>query len=329
MNTKKENKFVLPLDVMKDGREYESLKDCKGLHFDIATEMQRSLLEIEKARGRHAICYLGNVIKGGIDASINGKDDLPFAEMIMQIPKEVKEIDIVLVTAGGLADQVSKFVTILRPRFDKVNFILLDKAMSAGTIFIMSGDEIVMSKNSHFGPIDPQIQKKDGMLKPAQAIIVALNDIKRRGDALKAMGKPIPWTDVVVLKNLDLLDFGMAITASQHSADLVRDYLVRYKFREWRIHSKGNPVSDEERVKRASEIAQKLCDHGKWKSHGHAIYMDEAEQECKLKIIHAESIPGLEKAMRRMWALCCFVFDKTNISKLFISDNYKVLFTKN
>ena len=36
--------------------------------------------------------------------------------------------------------------------------------MSAGTIFIMAGDEIIMSNQSQIGPVDPQVRTKSGNL---------------------------------------------------------------------------------------------------------------------------------------------------------------------
>lgn len=38
--------------------------------------------------------------------------------MVNSVPVDVKEVDVVLVTPGGLANQVNTFVTALRPRFD-------------------------------------------------------------------------------------------------------------------------------------------------------------------------------------------------------------------
>ena len=166
------------LDVMEDGREFESLIKYQYNNLNILGEIRRSISEIQKARGKSCICYIANVLHSNINNSIDGTDDLPFNEMVNSVPNSIKEIDVVLVTPGGLANQVNNFVNALRPRFDKVNFIVLNMAMSAGTIFIMSGDEIIMSKQSKFGPIDPQIPNREGRFVPAQSILVALEDIK-------------------------------------------------------------------------------------------------------------------------------------------------------
>ena len=78
---------------------------------------------------------------------------------------------------ADLLGQVDKFVNALRARFKVVSFILPNVAMSAGTIFIMSGDEIIMHARSFFGPIDPQVPNKDGVFVPAQTLRALIDDI--------------------------------------------------------------------------------------------------------------------------------------------------------
>lgn len=316
-----------PLDVMQEGREFESLLSFQFPNLNLVDEIRRSMKEISSARkGIPCLCYVANVVNSPKGVSIDGTDDLPFAEMVASVPIEVKEVDIVLVTPGGLANQVSNFVHTLRPRFDKVNFILLNMAMSAGTIFIMSGDEIIMSPQSKFGPIDPQIPSRDGRFIPAQSILVAVEDIKKRGqDAISKGSKP-DWTDIQLLNNLDLRMIGEALTASNYSIQMTKDFLEKYKFKNWTEHLETHtPVSPEERKTTASDIANILCDHKLWKSHGHFINREAAWSQCHLKIVHSEDIPNLDRAMRRMWALFYWIFDSTPINKLFVSDNYCII----
>ncbi|MGO9413478.1 MAG: SDH family Clp fold serine proteinase [Spirochaetia bacterium] len=122
---------------------------------------------------------MANVVNPNIKASIsiNAEDELPFDELISSIDAAKEEVDILLVTPGGSAQQVDKFVNALRARFKVVSFILPNVAMSAGTIFIMSGDEIIMHARSFFGPIDPQVPNKDGVFVPAQTLRALIDDI--------------------------------------------------------------------------------------------------------------------------------------------------------
>ena len=313
------------LDIMKDGNEFESLLGYQYQNLNVVDEIRRSIGEIEATRNNTVLCYVANVIRPNINNSIDGSDDLPFTEMVNSVPNDVKEVDIVLVTPGGLANQVNNFVNILRPRFDKVNFIVLNMAMSAGTIFIMSGDEIVMSKQSKFGPIDPQIPNREGRFVPAQSILVALEDIKRRGEEKIKKHEQPDWTDIQLLKNIDLRDIGSAQSASQYSIDIVKDFLIKYKFKSWEKHSDGMPVTKHDKEERAMRIANLLCSHSEWKSHGHAINREIAMNVCRLQITHSESIEGLDRAMRRMWALFYWLFENTPMVKIFVSNQYCII----
>jgi len=244
--------------------------------------------------------------------------------MVESIPADVKAIDIILVTPGGSAQQVAKFVDKLRPRFDHISFILPDIAMSAGTIFVMSGDDIIMDSRAYIGPVDPQIPDKNGMYVPAQAILTLIREIQERGEEFIKKGQNPPWTDLQILRQIDGKEIGNAISASEYSIELVETYLYKYKFRHWTQHSNGTQVTDEEKQKRAREIAELLCDHSEWKTHSRGINREIAWEVCKLKITHPEDIEGLQSAIRKFWALIYWVFENTPIFKIFMSENYSI-----
>lgn len=249
-----------------------------------------------------------------------------FQKMVNSIPEHIKEIDILLVTPGGSAQQVAKFVDKLRPRFEKVSFIIPNVAMSAGTIFVMSGNEIIMDPQSYIGPIDPQIPNRDGAYIPAQAILTLVEDIQQRGQTQIDQGKSPQWTDLQLLRQTDARDIGNAINASKYSIDLVTEYLYLYKFADWNVHaSTGNPVTPEEKKARSKEIAELLCAHSLWKSHGRGINRHDVKNTCRIEITHTETIQGLERATRRFWAFLYWAFGATNIYKMFISENYCII----
>lgn len=310
------------LDVMQDGREFESLFSYRYPNINIMLELRRCISEIEEIRHHPVVCYIADVLKGKPFSSIEHMDDLPFKEMIENVPANETEIDIVLVTRGGDPDQINSFVSVLRPRFERVNFILLDKAMSAGTMFIMSGDEIIMSPQSKFGPIDPQVQNNIGRYVPAQSLLLALDDIRKRGEERIIQGMQPLWTDLQLLNQIDVRDIGVAKIASQHSIDMVAHFLANYKFLSWNNHADGREVTRREKEQRANRIAALLCKHSHWKSHGYTINRDIAESVLQLKITHSESIEGLDRAMRRMWAVIFWIFESTPYTKFLISNNY-------
>lgn len=315
------------LDVMVDGKEYESLIAHPNVDVNLGKELLRGIKEIEAARGRRLITYIANVVNPRIKQSkaIDNTDDLPFSEMISQIPSDITEVDVLIVTPGGLAQQVAKFVDKLRSRFKDIAFILPNIAMSAGTIWVMSGDEIIMNSNSFIGPIDPQVPNKDGRFLPAQALITLVKEIQDRGEKKIKAGLNPDWTDLQILRQIDAKELGDAINASNFSIELVENYLHDYKFRSWIKHSDGRPVTVEEKRSRAKEIASLLCDHSTWKTHSRGITREVAWDLCKLKITHAENISDLDRSLRRFWALLYWVFENTSIYKIFMSQEYCIL----
>jgi ATP-dependent protease ClpP protease subunit len=312
------------LDIMVDGREFESLLNYQIINRNIKEEIVKSILEVENIRKRPVICYMANTVNPNIKAitSINAEDDLPINELISSIDSRFKEIDVVIETTGGSAQQVDKIVNALRPRFDNVSFILPSSAMSAGSILIMSGDEIIMNSKSCFGPIDPQVVGKNGQFVPAQSIIELINEIQVRGQELLNKRQNPLWTDIQILNNIDPKEIGNALSGSDYSVGLVHRYLRDYKFKNWKNHSDGREVTDNDRETIALKIANDLCNHKYWKAHGHGITRDMAETILKLKITKAESVEGLDKAIRRMWALFYWIFESTKVYKLFVSSNY-------
>lgn len=322
------------LDNMRDGDEYSSIVPLMvRKDFDLRAEIMKSIKEIEDIRGNKLICYLANMTNAEVQnapISIDASDDLPFYEMLESIDKREKKLDIVLVTPGGSIEKVDHYVSIIRSRFEEVNFILPYMAMSAGTVFSMSGDEIIMDKRACIGPIDPQVVSKDGRYVPAQAIFTLLEDIKNRGEEAIKQKKNPDWTDLQILKNLDPKEIGRASSASKLSIELVHEYLTKYKFRKWNTHeSSGAIVTEDEKTKRANEIAEILCSHSLWKSHSRGITREMAKDICKLKISNPEDTPLLERAIRRFWALLSWAFEKTPIYKIYISDNYSIFKSKN
>src|SRR5262249_42703374 len=141
-------------------------------------------------------------------------DHLPFVEMIAGVAPEARAVDVFLATPGGSGQQVTQFVEALRGRFDSVEFIVPYKAMSAGTLWALSGDRIWMDGRAYLGPIDPQVTGKDGNFVPAQALLTLLNMIQGAGQDALSKGQQPPWSYVVLLKEMDQRQLGAALTGS-------------------------------------------------------------------------------------------------------------------
>lgn len=311
------------LDRMQLGNEYGSIVSLRPSSGDLVPETRRAIQEIEAVRGRRCLCYVANVIKDITDTSIHPSDHLPFNEMVEKIPEGINDIDVFLVTPGGYAEQVTQFVDALRSHFNSVEFILPYKAMSAGTLWALSGEEIWMDRRAFIGPVDPQVRASDGSLIPAQSLLTLLREIQNSGAAAMSKKENIPWAMIRLLDSMDHRQLGHAISSTEYVINIAADYLEKYKFSRWSTHSTtGAAVTLEERHDRALEVAKAICDNKRWKAHGHAINRDTAYSELKIKVKKIEDIPGLERVVRRLWALFCYVFDKSSSAKIMISNEY-------
>ncbi len=319
--------FVRSLfDEMQDGNEYQSIVDKKlPPGSNLIDDVCHGITAIEALRKRPCLLYVGNVVKKDEgESSIDSSDDLPFREMVAKVPADQRSVDIFLATRGGVAQQVSNFVNCLRARFDEVHFLIPSFCMSAGTLFALSGDYIWMTERSCLGPIDPQVPTAGGRYVPAQALLLLIAEIQRQGDEARAKGLPVPWAYVRVIDTMDKKELAEALTASQYSQAMAAQFLQKFKFRRWTVKETSQvPVSEEDRIQRAAEIAAALGSHDRWKSHGHAISRDVLSKELNLKIDHPDA--ALNRAMMRLWAVLTYVVDKTPIVKLLCSSTYRYM----
>ena len=209
---------------------------------------------------------LENIVKNAVELFQDKKD----------------RIAIILDTAGGYVEVVEHMVHVIRKHYAEVYFLVPDRAMSAGTVFVMAGDQIFMNYSSCLGPIDPQIEK-DGKFVPALSY---LNQYKLLYE--KAESGQLNTAELVLLNNLDPGELYQFEQARLLSCDLLTNWLSTYKFKDWEVHSStGKPVTLEEKKARAEEIAEILSDQQRWRSHGRMISRDtltSTSEKLRLKI---------------------------------------------
>ena len=190
------------------------------------------------------------------------------------------ELNIILNTPGGVVEAVEKMVEINRYHFKTVNFIVPDMAMSAGTIFCMSGDNIYMDYSSSLGPIDPQVKNDNGMWVPALGYLDKYEEL-----VCKSIDNVISGVEFARFQNIDLAELSRYEQAKELSISLLNEWLVEYKFKDWNVHSTtGKKVSKRQKVARAKKIGEMLMDNKLWGSHGRMISMKTLIEKVKLKI---------------------------------------------
>ena len=212
---------------------------------------------------------------------ILGNLDLNLRRAVESIPTANKrsKAAVIVDTEGGVVEVVERMVGILRYHFSELHFIIPDRAMSAGTIFAMSGDAVWMDYFSCLGPIDPQIER-DGKLVPALSYVVQFEQLVR-----KSLAGEISPAELILLQKLDLGDLHFYEQARNLSIDLLVEWLSRYKFKDWhRTETRKVEVDDATRQARAKEIAEALSDNTRWKTHGRPITMKVLTEQLNLRI---------------------------------------------
>lgn len=219
-------------------------------------------------------------------------------EKLSQRPEKRNALAIFLTTPGGQAEAVEKLVEVVRHHYDLVYFVVPIAAMSAGTIFCLSGDKIYMDYSSSLGPIDPQVpDREDKFLVPALGHIDKVNAIIE-----KSANNTITPVEFEWLMKQDLAMLRFYEQAKDLSIALLKKWLVQYKFKDWLTHRTNNPgapVTRDEKEARAKEIAELLSNNVHWHSHGRMIGMRTLRDLCRLDIDDYGLDADLQKAVRR------------------------------
>jgi hypothetical protein len=236
--------------------------------------LSEKLLEIEKKFQADVFTYYGPIVDG------NESTILEIIEDLTNDTDKKDKLLVILTTTGGSAIAVERYVNIIRKHYNEVSFIIPDYAYSAGTIFCMSGDDIYMDYSSVLGPIDPQVRNKEGRWVAAMGYLDKVNELID-----KAKKGSLTQAEFLILKDIDLAELREYEQAKELTIDLLKKWLVKYKFKNWNNHtSSGQKVTEEEKIERAKKIADELSNNKTWKSHGRPINIEILEKTLNLKI---------------------------------------------
>ena len=281
---------------------------------DLLAERKKQLTRIAQHRKRDILVYAadGNKARQGALIGIDNSDLLPIIDQVSNLTGNA--IDVVLETGGGSGETAEDIVRLLYGRYKSVAFIIPGMAKSAGTNMVMAGDEILMEPSSSLGPIDAQIQW-EGKVFSAEAFLVGLESIKAEVNKTNSLNRAY----IPILQRISPGEIQHAQNALEFAKVLVTQWLKEHKFANWnvhRTHDPGTPVTPEQKEQRAKEIADKLCDHSKWLSHGRSIKIPDL-QSIGLEINDYTRDPELADAIRRYQVLLQMTFDSTGIYKLY------------
>ena len=224
--------------------------------------------------------------------------DLRLRDVVKVMGEKRGSLVVILDTPGGVVEVVQRMVATIRAFFQKVTVIVPDRAMSAGTIFALSADRILMDYFSCLGPIDPQIEK-EGRLIPALAYLSQYNRLVE-----KSKSASLSTAEYALLSKLDLGELYQFEQARELSIELLIEWLSKYKFKRWqKTESRGLKVDTKFKRERAKQIADLLNNVDRWHSHGRGIDMETLRSEVGLRIEDVRECARTAKLVERYTTL--------------------------
>jgi hypothetical protein len=276
----------------------------------IKEELNKRLVELEKHFDSDVIFFYGPIAPEFV------KTFRDFVEKLKEELKKNERLTLILNTSGGSVETVEKFVEIIRYHYKEVYFVVPDFALSAGTIFCMSGDKIFMDYSSALGPIDPQVYNGKNWV-PALGYLDQVEKLIE-----KARNNTLTNAEFAILQNQDLATLSAYEQAKNLTITLLKEWLVEYKFRNWQKHKDGSDVTGEEKEQRAEEIAGLLGDNKIWHSHGRMIGINRLKKFLKLKIEDYSRENALRTKIRSYNDMIVNYISKNNYSFFLHSKNW-------
>jgi len=257
--------------------------------------------EIEAHRQRplmvYATKFLGQLPLGISAPNFIDLEDIDgFTDMVNSIDNG-KSIDVLLHSPGGKPDATERIVSILRNKFDEVNFLIPHSAYSAATMLALSGDHIILHSSASLGPIDPQI---NGV--PARSIKRGFEKIKEKisSEGPESLPAYIPLIEKYSIELLELCE-----DSERLSKELVSEWLEKYMFKDLA------GVEKNQIIKNAVEY---FSDYDKHLLHSRPLSMEKIK-ELRLKIELADK--KLEELLWESYILINGFFNLTTFVKLF------------
>lgn len=215
--------------------------------------------------GRPTILYATDWLAGSTPLSSITLEDM---QAMMEVCRGLQgpDLDLIIHSPGGSAEATASIVKYLRKKFDRIRVHVPLAAMSAGTMWALAGDVIVMGKHSQLGPIDPQFfRPTEQRYAPARAIIEQFERAKRESAENPAVLGA--WYPILQQYGTSLIE--ECENAEKLAKDLVAEWLAAYMFRD----------DKESGPQRAADVAAFFGDYSIHRSHGLGIDREKARAQ--------------------------------------------------
>jgi len=262
----------------------------------VSEQLRKNAVELERVMNSHVLTWWGP-IQPPVDQLIRQAIE----HRVKQRPKRSR-LTVVLQTPGGYIETAERMANIFRKHYSWVAFMVPNQAMSAGTVLVMAGDEIWMNYFSTLGPIDPQVERRDSRegLIPALGYLAKYEELvqKSRDGVLTSAEAAF------FVQNFDAAELFSYEQARKLSVELLKAWLVKYKFKNWKkTKTHRRIVTPKMKKQRAKEIGNKLCNTEKWYSHSRGITMQVLKRDLKLRIEDIDEKIEIENALDNYYEL--------------------------
>jgi hypothetical protein len=245
----------------------------------VERQLADRLAAIEGCMQADAVAYVGPIAEIGHEVLRSAIEALHGPGRRTPKPK----IAVVLETTGGYMESAERLARLFRHHYRRVEFVVPDFAMSAGTVLVMSGDAIHMDYSAILGPIDPQVPRPGG----TGEFIPALGYLEQFARLVKKSerGELTTAELLYMIQSFNPAELYRYEQERELSVELLKQWLVKFKFKNWRsTATHGRPVNRKMKVERAEQIARRLNDTSHWHSHGRGIPMETLQRDLKLVI---------------------------------------------
>lgn len=283
-------------------------------------EMQDLIKKYNHETGRTLFVYSSDTSKArlnhpAVDVQLNMDDYHTIQDLLKGVDNT--KLDFYIETPGGSGEAAEEIARFLHSKFDEISFVIAGEAKSAGTILVLSGDEIYMSESGSLGPIDAQV-------RVGRTVVSAYNYIKwledKRAEAQKGRLNPV---DLTIIAQVSPGEIGQVEQALDFAKKLVIGWLPVRKFRNWTFtRDRKIPVTQDMKEARAADLAKKLCNQDLWKTHGRSLKIKDVEEH--LEIHRIENNPVIAEIIGRLKVVIRLLFDSSGSYKLFFLEDIKL-----
>ena len=211
-------------------------------------------------------------------------ESIPLFEETLYDADPKVDLHVMLRTFGGDGETALRLVRQAQSRCRELTVVVPVEAKSAGTLFVLGADRIILGPTSDLGPIDPQFRLPSGVFASGKAIIAAVEDAERRIQA-----NPETYTlHASLLNDITALLVQQAKDAIARADDQLREALACAETR-----------TEEQLDELASRLRKPLIQNPQ--SHGTAISAGQAK-ELGLPVEDVEVGGAQWQGIWRMWA---------------------------